>query len=77
MKNITTVLAVLVNMEIIDKLADYWYFLVFSVNVIIVIIGIVKDFKQSGSVKIENLEELERFGKDLKEYYEKHNISNK
>ena len=77
MKNITSVLAVLVNMEIIDKLADYWYLLVFSVNVIIVIIGIVKDFKQSGRVKIENLEELERFGKDLKEYYEKHNISNK
>ena len=77
MKNITSVLAVLVTMDIIDKLADYWYLLVFSVNVIIVIIGIVKDFKQSGRVKIENLEELERFGKDLKEYYEKHNISNK
>ena len=77
MKNLTSIMAVVVNMEIIYKLANYWYLVVFAVNVVICIIGIIRDFKKSGVLKIDDWAYLVKFGEDLKNYYERNQVQKK
>lgn len=70
-------MAVVVNMEIIDKLANYWYLVVFIINVVICIIGIIRDFKKNGTLKIDDWAYIVKFGEDLKKYYERNKVQNK
>ena len=66
--------AAFVSAELWDKINDFWFLFVFLINLIIflssLIYDLVKSKKLSNSAKLEYVEELNKLGKDIKNYYD-------
>lgn len=77
MSRISLLLSGIVFTELIDKLENYWFLFIFVLNLLIVFVNLIYDilkkFKNKEDEPIKNIDYLNKFGEDLKEYYEKKN----
>lgn len=77
MSRISFLLSGIVFTELIDKLENYWFLFIFVLNLLIVFVNLIYDilkkFKNKEDEPIKNIDYLNKFGEDLKEYYEKKN----
>lgn len=77
MSRISLLLSGIVFTELIDKLENYWFLFIFVLNLLIVFVNLIYDilkkFKNKDDEPIKNIDYLNKFGEDLKEYYEKKN----
>ena len=77
MQKINYCTAAFLSAEMIDKINDYWFLFVFLVNLVIflssLIYDLIKSKKLSNAAKLEYVEELNKLGKDIKNYYDSRN----
>lgn len=77
MSRVSFLLSGIVFTELIDKLENYWFLFIFVLNLLIVFVNLIYDilkkFKNKEDEPIKNIDYLNKFGEDLKEYYEKKN----